>query len=153
MFDRTGVGTLQFGGLGFQNLPTVRFRAWNSSATYLLTGERRPENGTPRVKHPVFGPDTPGSSGKGWGAFELGFRYSGIEGKEPGIFFNNIYTPENVPGYSQKTDQFSAGLNWYLNYWVRYQTTVDVDRLKDPSTIGAVPQTYLVFEQRIQFRF
>ncbi|HKM89691.1 MAG TPA: porin [Candidatus Acidoferrales bacterium] len=153
MFDRTGVGTLQFGGLGFQNLPTVRFRAWNSSATYLLTGERRPENGTPRVKHPVFGPETPGSSGRGWGAWELGFRYSGLEGKEPGIFFNNIYTPENVPGFNQKTDQFSAGLNWYLNYWVRYQTTVDVNRLKDPSTIGAIPQTYLVFEQRIQFRF
>jgi len=153
MFDRTGVGTLEFGGLGFQNLPTVRFRAWNSSATYLLTGERRPENGTPRVKHPVFGPETPGSSGRGWGAFELGFRYSGLEGNEPGIFFNNIYTPELVPGYDFKTDQFSVGLNWYLNYWVRYQTTVDVDRLKDPSTIGAVPQTYLVFEQRIQFRF
>ena len=153
MFDRTGVGTLQFGGLGFQNLPTVRFRGWNSSATYLLTGERRPENGTPRVKHPVFGPETPGSSGKGWGAWELGFRYSGLEGKEPGIFFDNVYTPENVPGFNQKTDQFSAGLNWYLNYWVRYQTTVDVDRLRDPSTIGAVPQTYLVFEQRIQFRF
>jgi len=25
--------------------------------------------------------------------------------------------------------------------------------LKDPSTIGAVPQTYLVFLQRLQYRF
>lgn len=153
LYDRTGVGTLQFGGLGFQDLPGVHLRAWNGSATYLLTGEKRPENGTPRVKRPFFGPPTPGGSGKGWGAFELAARYSGIEGKEPGAFFNNIFTPELVPTFNQKTDQFSVGVNWYLNYWVRYQTNVDINRLKDPSTIGAVPQTYLVFEQRLQFRF
>jgi len=152
-FDRTGVGTLQFGGLGFQNLPTVRYKAWNGSATYLLTGEKRPENGTPRVKHPLFGPETPGITGKGWGAFELAFRYSGIQGNEPGIFFNNVFTPELVPTFNMHTDEFTAGVNWYLNYWVRYQTNVSVDRLKQPSTIGAVPQNYLVFEQRIQFRF
>ena len=75
-FDRQGVGTLQFGGLGFGNLPVVRFQAWNTSVTYLLTGEKRPENGTPRVKKPLFGPETPGGSGKGWGAWELAFRYN-----------------------------------------------------------------------------
>ena len=152
-YDRTGVGTLTLGGLGFSNLPTVRFKAWNSAATYLITGERRPENGTPRIKHPVFGPDTPGGSGRGWGAWELGFRYSGIQGNEPGIFFNNIFTPQNVPAYDQHTDQFSFGLSWYLNYWVRFQSNVSVDRLKQPSTIGAVPQNYLVFLQRLQYRF
>jgi len=168
-FDRTGVGTLQFGGLGNSDLPTVRFKAWNIAATYLLTGERRPENGTPRVKHPLFGPETPGGSGRGWGAFELAFRYSGIQGNEPGcssfppplppgappctFSTPNLLTPELVPGFDLHTDQFTAGLNWYLNYWVRFQTDFDVDRLKQPSTIGAVPQTYLVFEQRLQFRF
>jgi len=153
-FDRTGVGTIQFGGLGFQNLPTVRYKAYNIAGTYLLTGEKRPENGTPRVKHPLFGPETPGvGGGRGWGAFELAFRYSGIQGNEPGIFFDNTLTPEFVPTFDYHTDQFSAGINWYPNYWVRFQTDVDVDRLKQPSTIGAVPQTYLVFEQRLQFRF
>jgi len=152
-FDRTGVGTLQFGGLGFGNLPTVRFKAWDSAASYLLTGEKRPENGTPRVKHPLFGPETPGGGGKGWGAFELAFRYTGIQGNEPGIFFNNVLTPELVPTFNQHTDEFTVGINWYLNYWIRYQTNVSIDRLKQPSTIGAVPQNYLVFEQRIQFRF
>jgi phosphate-selective porin OprO/OprP len=152
-FSRSGVGTLQFGGLGFGNLPTVKYQAWNSSITYLLTGEKRPENGTPRVKHPLFGPETPGGGGKGWGAFELAFRYSGIQGNEPGIFFNNVLTPELVPTFNQHTDEFTAGVNWYLNYWIRFQTNASVDRLKQPSTIGAVPQNYLVFEQRIQFRF
>ena len=152
-FNRTGVGTLQFGGLGFQNLPTVRYKAWNIATTYLLTGERRPENGTPRVKRPLFGPETPGLTGHGWGAFELAFRYSGIQGNEPGIFFNNTLTPELVPTYDLHTDEFTAGLNWYPNYWVRLQTNVNVDRLKQPSTIGAIPQNYVVFEQRLQFRF
>ncbi len=152
-FDRTGVGTLEFGGLGFQNLPTVRYKAYGIGATYLLTGESRPENGTPRIKHPVFGPETPGGGGRGWGAFELAFRYSGIQGNEPGIFFDNTLTPEFVPTFDDRTDQFTGGINWYLNYWVRFQTNLNVDRLRQPSTIGELPQTYLVFEQRLQFRF
>ncbi len=152
-FDRTGVGTLTLGGLGFSDLPVVRFKAWNSAATYLLTGEKRPENGTPRINHPVFGPETPGGGKHGWGAWELAVRYSGIQGNEPGIFYNNVFTPQNLPTYNRHTDEFSFGVNWYLNYWVRFQSNVSVDRLKDPSTIGATPQNYLVFEQRLQYRF
>jgi phosphate-selective porin OprO/OprP len=152
-YDRTGVGTLTLGGLGFANLPTIHFKAWNSSATYLLTGEKRPENGTPRVKHAFLGPDAAGGGGRGWGAWELGFRYSGIQGKEPGIFFNNIFTPQNVPGFDFHTDEFTFGVNWYPNYWVRFQSNLSVDRLKQPSTIGATPQNYYVFEQRLQYRF
>jgi phosphate-selective porin len=152
-YDRTGVGTLVLGGLGFANLPNVRYQAWDSAATYLLTKERQPENGTPRVNHPVFGPETAGGGKRGWGAWELAFRYSGVQGNEPGIFFNNIYTPQLVPTYDKHTDQFSVGVNWYLNYWVKFQSNVDIDQLKQPSTIGAVPQNYLVFEQRLQYRF
>ena len=152
-FDRTGVGTETLGGLGFADLPTVRFKAWNSSATYLLTKERRPENGTPRVKHPVFGPTTEAGGARGWGAWELAFRYSGIQGNEPGIFFNNVFTPQELPTFNRHTDQFSVGVNWYLNYWVRFQSNFSVDRLKDPSTIGVTPQNYFVFLQRLQYRF
>jgi phosphate-selective porin len=79
----------------------------------LLTGEKRPENGTPRIKHPVFGPETPGGGGRGWGAWELAFRYSGIQGNEPGIFFNNLQTPQNLPAFNRHTDEFSFGVNWY----------------------------------------
>jgi phosphate-selective porin OprO/OprP len=152
-YNRTGVGTLQLGGLGFANLPNIRYQGWNSSASYLLTKERRPENGTPRVKHPVFGPVTESGGGRGWGAWEVAIRYSGIQGNEPGIFFNNVFTPQNVETFNRHTDEFSVGVNWYLNYWVKFQSNMSVDRLKDPSTIGAVPQNYYVFEQRLQYRF
>ena len=154
-WNRTGVGTLTLGGLGFSNLPNVRFQAWDTSITYILTGEKQPENGTPRVKHPVFGggPEGPGGGGRGWGAWQLAFRYSGIQGNEPGIFFNNLQTPQNVPTFNQHTDQFTIGANWYLNYWIRFTSNIDINQLKQPSTIGATPQTYLVFLQRLQFRF
>jgi phosphate-selective porin OprO/OprP len=152
-YNRTGVGTETLGGLGFANLPNVRFQAWNSAITYLLTKEKRPENGTPRVNHPVFGPETAGGGKRGWGAWELAFRYSGIQGNEPGIFFNNVFTPQNVPTFNRHTDQFTFGVNWYLNYWVRFTSNISIDRLKDPSTIGATPQNYVVFIQRLQYRF
>jgi hypothetical protein len=64
--QRDGVGSLTPGGLGFLTLPGIGAKAWNIGTTYLLTGEKRPENGTPRVKHPLFGPDTPGGQGRGW---------------------------------------------------------------------------------------
>lgn len=151
--QRDGVGALQSGGLGFLTLPGIGAKAWNIGATYLLTGEKRPENGTPRVKHPLFGPDTPGGTGRGWGAFELVARYSGIQANAPSSNFLNFYTPGFVPQYDYHTDEISVGINWYLNYWVKYQFNVNIDQLKQPSIIGQVPQNFTVLTQELQFRF
>lgn len=151
--QRDGVGSEQVGGLGFLTLPGIGAKAWNIGTTYLLTGEKRPENGTPRVKHPLFGPDTPGGTGRGWGAFELGARYSGIQANAPSANFLDFYTPGYVTQYDYHTDQFSFGINWYLNYWVKYQFNVNLDRLKQPSTTGQEPQTFTVLMQELQFRF
>jgi len=152
--QRDGVGSEQIGGLGFFTLPGIGARAWNIGTTYLLTGEKRPENGTPRVKHPLFGPDTPGGAGRGWGAFEVGLRYSGIQENAPSAnFLNNPVTPGFVSQYDYHTDEFTAGVNWYPNYWVKYQVNINIDRLKQPSTSGARPQNYVVLLQNLQFRF
>jgi phosphate-selective porin len=152
---RTGVGSEQVGGLGFTTLPGVISKAGYGQVTYLLTGESRPENGTPRVKRPFFGPSTESSSGaRGLGAWELAFRYDRIQAKEPGINQLNISpTPGFVPTFAQHTDQITGGVNWYLNYWVKYQFNLSVDRLSSPSTIGQVPQNFYVFLNRMQFRF
>jgi len=151
--QRDGVGAEQVGGLGFLTLPGIGAKAWNIGTTYLLTGEKRPENGTPRVKHPLFGPDTPGGSGRGWGAFEVGVRYSGVQENAPSANFLNFYAPGFVSQYDYHTDQFSFGINWYPNYWVKYQVNVNIDRLKQPSATGALPQNYTVLMQELQFRF
>lgn len=150
--DRDGVGSFQANALGFTNLPTIRSKAGYAQATYLLTGETRPENGTPRVKRPFLGPEGAGGA-RGYGAFELAFRYSRIQAIEPGLAQPGSLTPGFVPTFDQHTDQFTIGLNWYLNYWVKYQANVSIDRLSSPSTLGQVPQNFAVLLQRLQFRF
>ena len=150
---RESVGSEQAGGLGFLSLPGIIAKAWDLSTTYLLTGEKRPENGTPRVKNPLFGPDTPGGQGRGRGAWELAFRFTGIQANEPQADFLTYYTPGFVPGFNDHTVEYTAGVNWYPNYWVKYVLNVGVDKLKEPSVIGQEPQNYFVVLQRLQFRF
>ena len=150
---RQNVGSEQAGGLGFLSLPGITAKAWDISTTYLLTGEKRPENGTPRVGRPLFGPDTPGGQGRGSGAWELAFRFTGIQANEPQVAFPNYYTQGLVPGFNEHTVEYTAGVNWYPNYWVKYVFNLGVDQLKQPSTIGAEPQNYFVVLQRLQFRF
>jgi phosphate-selective porin OprO and OprP len=151
--SRDNVGSEQAGGLGFLSLPSIIAKAWDISTTYLLTGEKRPENGTPRVNHPSFGPDSPGGKGRGWGAWEVALRFTGIQANEPEANFLSYYTPGFVPGFNDHTFEYTVGLNYYPNYWVKYVLNVGIDQLKEPSTIGALPQNYYVVEQRLQFRF
>jgi phosphate-selective porin len=151
--SRENVGSLQVGGLGFLSLPSITAKAWDISTTWLLSGEKRPENGTPRVKNPMFGPDTPGGKGRGLGAWELAFRFTGAQAKEPGANLLNYYTPGFVPTFDDHTFEYTFGLNWYPNYWVKYVLNVGIDQLKEPSVIGQVPQNYFVVMQRLQFRF
>jgi hypothetical protein len=153
MQSRDNIGSLQQGGLGYLSLPQIRAKAFDVSATYLLTGEKRPENGTPKVNHPLYGPDTPGGTGRGLGAWEVAFRITGIHALEPGTSYLQFYEKGFVPTFDFHTIEYTAGLNWYPNYWVRYMANVSIDQLKEPSLIGAVPQTYVVFLQRLQFRF
>jgi phosphate-selective porin OprO and OprP len=150
---RRNVGSEQAGGLGFLSLPGITAKAWDISTTYLLTGEKRPENGTPRVRNPLFGPDTPGGQGRGWGAWELAFRFTGIQANEPQADFLTYYTPGFVPGFNDHTFEYTAGVNWYPNYWVKYVLNVGIDQLKEPSVIGQLPQNFYVVMQRLQFRF
>ncbi len=151
--SRDNTGSEQVGGLGFLSLPSIIAKAWDLSATYLLTGEKQPENGTPRVNHPLFGPDTPGGKGRGLGAWGVGFRYMGIQANEPGSNLLTFFTPGFVPAFNYHTDEFTIGLTWYPNYWVKYSVNLGIDQLKEPSTIGAVPQNYYVILQQLQFRF
>jgi len=151
--QRWDIGSETPGGLGFLSVPGIGAKAWNIGTTYLLTGEKRPENGTPRVKKPLFGPDTPGGKGRGWGAFEAAVRYTGIQANAPGTSFLDFYTPGFVPTYDYHTDEITFGLNWYPNYWVKYMVNVGIDQLHQPSVTGQLPQNFYVIMQRLQFRF
>jgi phosphate-selective porin len=157
---RSNIGSLAPGGEGFNTLPGIVGKGAYVSATYLLTGEREPENATPRVKHPVIGPNSPGESGgPGWGAWAVLARYSWLQGRALGGTCDATtvpscpITPGIVPTYSDHTAQWTFGLNWYLNYWVLVKSNFNFNQLKDPSVQGILPRNYYVFIEQIQFRF
>lgn len=157
---RDSIGSLTPGGIGFNTLPGVVGNGAYVSATYLLTGEREPENALPRVKHPVIGPNSPGESGvPGWGAWAVKFRYSWLEGREKGGTCDAStipacpVTPVIAPTFSDHTTQFTAGFNWYLNYWVLVKSDFNLNQLKNPSVQGILPRNYYVFIEGLQFRF
>ncbi|MGH9712626.1 MAG: porin [Candidatus Acidiferrales bacterium] len=155
LMKRDGIGSEASIGSGFQTLPGVVGKSAYAQATYLLTGEKEPENAAPRVKHPVIGPNSPGETGgPGWGAWMVKFRYSWLEGRAKGATFDSGgVAPTSVPTFSDHTDQFTAGFNWYMNYWVLLKFDFNVDRLNTPSVQGILPRNYFVAVQGVQFRF
>jgi len=44
-------------------------------------------------------------------------------------------------------------VNWYLNYWIKYQLNLNIDQLKQPSVTGQEPQNFFAVTQELQFRF
>ena len=126
--------------VGFANLPQVRARGFNIGATWLLTGEKRPENAPPKVALSPFK--------GGAGAVELKARYSYLYAKADGDPANGF------PSYQNSVDEISAGVNWYLTQTVKYDVDLNVYRDKDAATVGgAPPQNFVVILQRVQFRF
>ena len=157
---RDGIGSFVNGGVGFNTLPGVVGKGASGIVTYFLTGENTPDNSMPRVKHSLIGPNSPGETGgPGWGAWQLKFRYSWVQGRAPGATcdLSTIpacpLAPGTVPTYSDHTDQITAGLNWYLNYWVMVRSDLNIDQLVNPSVQGILPRNYFVFLEGIQFRF
>jgi phosphate-selective porin OprO/OprP len=157
---REGIGSFVNGGVGFNTLPGVVGKGASGIVTYFLTGESTPDNSMPRVKHSLIGPNSPGESGgPGWGAWQLKFRYSWVQARAAGATcdLSTIpacpLAPGTVPTYSDHTNQITAGLNWYLNYWVMVRSDLNINQLVNPSVQGILPRNYFVFLEGIQFRF
>lgn len=126
--------------VGYANLPQIKARGFNIGATWLLTGEKRPENAPPKANSPLFR--------GGLGAFELKARYSYLWARADGDPANGF------PSYQNSVDEFSAGVNWYLTSVIKYVLDFNVYRDRDAATVGgAVPQTFVVILQRVQLRF
>jgi phosphate-selective porin OprO/OprP len=126
-------------GAGLTDLPGVVGKGYYAQATYLLTGEKRPENGQPKPNHPFLATE----GARGFGAWELKLRYANLQAAAAGTLENRV-------------DQFSQGINWYPNYFIRYMVDFNVERLKNPTVglpIVLQPQTFLAVLQRVQVRF
>ena len=79
-----------------------------------------------------------------------------MRAKAPGanLFSTDPFTPGFVTTFNNHTDAFTFGVNWYFNYWLKYQANFGVDRLQQVSiNSGVLPQNFFVVLQRLQFRF
>ncbi len=98
--------------------PALTFPAAYAHAGYFLTGEKRPYNG----KSGVFGRVKPTRSvGKdgGIGAWEIAGRWSYVD-----------LNDENIQG--RRLNNLTAGLNWYLNPYTKFQFNYIYSMLNSP---------------------
>lgn len=89
--------------------PDARFDSYYAQLGYILTGESRPYS----IKSATFGrlkPNAPLSSGNGWGAFELGARYSHVDLNDASA---------GITG--GEMDNYTVGLNWYPEDNLKFQ--------------------------------
>ena len=118
------------------NRADVRNEAWNLTAHYALTGEDAGFKGV--APENSFDPTT----GK-LGAFEIAFRYSQLNIDDDA--FPVFADPLLFPSQAQN---FSAGLNWYLNRNVRFMFDYDHTTFE-----GAPIKTEKLFQTRFQIAF
>lgn len=120
--DRTRLGfetALSYGSVKFQGeyiatnfdgrtLGDRDINAWYSSVTWLLTGETYASS----YKDGMFGRITPNRNftfgQDGWGAFELGLRYSKFDASD----FKNILSSSS---YTSEADAWTGGAKWIVN--------------------------------------
>lgn len=149
-------------------LPDPRFGGWYVEASWVLTGERRRYTpATAAYQGPR--PRVPFDGRGGWGAWELGARYSHTDLNFREGAPGTAALPEAVRGGEQSI--YGVALNWYLNANVKLMfdwMRVDVDRLNpagpaNPTPFGPPPATpplgveigqqFDVYAVRSQFAF
>ncbi len=125
-------------GPGGTNLPGVVAKGYMAQATYLITGETKPDAGAVTPKHNLFGDE----NGKlGLGAWELKFRYSDLQFSDGTAKSNRAQT-------------IYFGPNWYMNRFVKYVLDLGVERYKDPlRSPNPGDKNYFVVLSRIQVAF
>jgi phosphate-selective porin OprO/OprP len=121
------------------NLPGVIGKGLMAQATYLLTGENKPEAGAVSPKRSLF--EEGGSGATGFGAWEIKFRYANLQ-------ISNATTKSN------RAETFYFGPNWYLTRFVRYTLDFGIERFKDPArTPQPGDRNFFVVLSRIQVAF
>jgi phosphate-selective porin len=120
------------------NLPGVVAKGFAGQATWLLTGENKPEASAVIPKHNVF----IGENGApGFGAWELKLRYSSLQ-------------ISDGTSKSNRADTIFFGANWYLNKFVRYVLDLGIEQFHDPLRSPRVgSRDFFVVLNRVQVAF
>ena len=118
-------------GLGGEDLPDARARAWYASATWLLTGESK--------KRPVA-PDNDFLQG-GFGAIELAARVERIWFDSLGS--GAVYRSPRAEFVQPEGDRaVTLGLNWTLNRFTKVQFNAIREQLENRTLNAALPEGF-----------
>lgn len=116
-------------------LPAVIAKGYAAQATYVLTGERKPENG-PVIPGRSFLASGPGN--RGWGAWEVKIRYSALQ------LSDGMET--------KRAETITSGVNWYLTPFVKYMLDLAVERFPAASPFRR-SESFFSLLTRVQFAF
>jgi phosphate-selective porin OprO/OprP len=143
-------------------LSNPRFSGWWVEGSWILTGETRRWNAQNGVYDApsITNPWQPGSGG--YGAFELGVRYSTVDLNYNAGAPLTAIPADGIRGGEQSV--IAVGLNWYVNSNLRFMLDllhVDVDRLAPSANFGGgtypagsrIGQAYNAVALRTQFGF
>ena len=105
-------------GAGGRSLDDVDAAGWFVSGAWVVTGENKVLNGPVEPRHPF----SPFAGKTGLGAWEVTLRYAELtfDSKDPLNFLAATGSSPIGPGTTDGAEAVTAGVNWYLNRWVRY---------------------------------
>ena len=105
-------------GPGGRSLDDVDAAGWFVSGAWVVTGENKVLNGPVEPRHPF----SPFAGKMGLGAWEVTLRYAELtfDSKNPLNFLGPTGSSPIGPGTTDGAEAVTAGVNWYLNRWVRY---------------------------------
>ncbi len=122
-------------GLNGGDLAEIVARGYMAQATYLLTGEKIPEEGALIPRRGVLNADGEQS---GLGAWEVKLRYSRLR--------------VNDGALNPRAEVYSTGLNWYLSRYVKFVVDLNLERFSDPAISPRADQkNFKTILTRVQF--
>lgn len=122
-----------------QTQTEVAHHAWQTTATYVLTGEGPTDTGvTPKMPF-NFGDG-------GWGAVEVTARYHQLTVDQAALDLGLA-----AAGSSRKAAGWSVGVNWYWNRVVLYRVQFERTVFDDNSSEARPPENVLAFRSQINF--
>ncbi len=136
-YDQTNQARDNLGASG-ANLPGVVAKGYMAQATYVLTGEPKPDAGPVVPRRNLFGDE---ANKTGWGAWELKFRFADLQISDGTVKSNRAQT-------------IYFGPNWYLNRYVKYLLDLGFERFRDPlRSPNPLDRNYFVVLSRVQVVF
>jgi phosphate-selective porin OprO/OprP len=117
----------------------IAHQAWQVAGSYVLTGENASDAGVRPKNNFDFGHGH-------WGAFQVAMRYHAISVDEAAIQLGLA-----TAGSSREAKAWTAGLNWYLNPYLRYVLNFERVIFDGDADGPRKPENALAFRTQLSF--